>query len=127
MSTRRIECPKCGHGFPVRIRAQVGHGTQRKVELNENRRAILAILEAAGKRLTVRQVQRALYAQSVRRWQRGDTKEATGQWNYHQVQADLSLLVGNGHAEMSSASEFFDLDGYGTRPVPLYWVKREVT
>jgi hypothetical protein len=50
----------------------------------------------------------------------------SGQWNYHEVQKTLSLLVGHGDLGMTQAKDRFGEDGHYTKPVPLYWVKPNV-
>jgi hypothetical protein len=90
----------------------MGAGTQQKIKrLNESKKVILTVLqENIGKKLTVRDVQGKLTVKKL--WR-----------NYHQVQADLSLLVGNKYVQMSQDSaEVFDGQGWRSKPVPKYWV-----
>jgi hypothetical protein len=105
-------CPRCGAQISVRARAPLGAGTQRKIKrLNESKKAILEVLqENVGKKFTVREVQSKLAVKKAMR-------------NYHQVQADLSLLVGNNYVQMSQDSaEVFDGQRWHSKPVPKYWV-----
>ena len=56
------------------------------------------------------------------------SKRGTG-WNYHVVQADLSILVGMGSVEMIRPYEheiWNEQDGHTTKGIPLYKVKRLV-
>jgi len=122
-------CPKCAHVFDVQTRAPLGEGTQKGKSIGKigpNKKAILKILQQQmGQKFTVRQVQGALYNMGFKRWRRGNGDKPTGEWNYHHVQAELSLLVGKGLVKMTQDSEeYFDTkeQRYKARPVPKYWV-----
>jgi hypothetical protein len=124
-----VVCPKCGHPFDVQTRASQGQGTQRGKsigKLNPNKKAILQILQQQmGQKFTVRQVQGTLYSMGVKRWRTGDGDRSTGEWNYHHVQVDLSLLVGKGLVKMTQDSEeYWDTkeQRHKARPIPRYWV-----
>jgi len=124
MTFHTITCPNCGHEIPNR--AMLGQGTQRgaEMQLSTNRKAILAVLRDATKPLTVREVQQALVQRNVRRV---STRGAG--WNYHTVQADLSILVGGRHIEMARPHEieFFDeLAGFTTHTQPVYFIPKGV-
>jgi hypothetical protein len=49
----------------------------------------------------------------------------SGKWNYHHVQANLSVLVGHGDVQMTPAQNVFSQEQglHDTNPVPLYWIK----
>lgn len=90
-------------------------------------------LEKLGKPATVREVQARLWKEQTGRFTRDDFKKAqvddlhkpSGSWNYHTVQAILSVLVGHGDVSMTSTREKFD-DSQGihdAQPVPHYQVK----
>lgn len=125
----RTVCPQCGHTFDVQTRAPLGEGTQKGKSIGAigpNKKAIIQVLrQQLGQKFTVRQVQSALYNMGIKRWRRGDGDKPTGEWNYHHVQAELSLLVGKGLVKMTQDSEEY-WDGkeqrYKARPVPKYWV-----
>jgi len=122
MSMAKIKCPRCGFHFDVRTRAEIGQGTQIKRGWNENRREIFLALCDVRRPLTVDGVLKQLRARNVLRVQRDDKEGPTGQWDYHNVQADLSLMVGNKMIQMSTGTETFDEDGATVRPAPKYWV-----
>jgi len=79
------------------------------------------ILSESGRPLTVRQVQGILYQKGIRRQQRRE-KIPSGQWNYHQVQVECSVLLGLKLATMTRAKEFVDEYGFGARPIPRYYM-----
>jgi len=125
----KVNCPQCGHSFYVQTRAPLGEGSQKGKTLkkiNPNKKAILQILQEQPRlKFTVRQVQGSLYGMKIKRWKRGDREQPSGEWNYHHVQVDLSLLVGKGLIKMNQDSEeYWDNkdQAYETRRVPKYWV-----
>jgi len=113
-----MRCPHCGE--EVETRAKLGSGTQKgaNMKVNSNRQAIIDILQRAQKALSVRQIQELLWHGNFRRIsQRG------AGWNYHTVQADLSILVGMKKVQMRRphAEERFDSnEGHTTKGVPVY-------
>lgn len=124
----RIICPRCGTEIFVKARAKVGEGTQKGAALKRlgpNHENILKCLTELGRKATVREVQGWLFRNNIRRFARGDSTVASGQWNYHYVQAILSVLVGHGDIEMSAAKTGFDnRQGlHDAKPVPVYWIK----
>lgn len=109
-------------------RAAIGQGTQRGKQitrLNRNKQNILTIVrEKSPDKLTVRQVQGILYDRHQLRWQRGDKDGPTGQWNYHLVQVELSLLLGLKYIRMTREPVEQWSDSYQrhiARPVPRYY------
>lgn len=118
----QVKCPGCGVEFDVKCRARIGEGTQIKRGWNENRREIFMVLCDGGLPMTVDEVLRGLQKARVKRYQRSDKDKPTGSWNYHNVQADLSLMVGNNMIKMSTGTETFDDHGVTVRPAPKYWV-----
>jgi hypothetical protein len=113
-----VQCPKCGCEF--RARAEIGQGTKRgeEVSVNENRAVILAIFKQAKKPLSVRDVQRIIAEKKLRRI----SKRGTG-WNYHTIQADISLLLGDKKLKMLEPHEreiWDEKEGYTTKGIPLY-------
>jgi hypothetical protein len=128
----QVKCPHCGGIVDVVTRAPVGSGTRlgEKLKfLNRNHAAIIVALRTLGVKATVRQVQKCLFEHHIGRFTRQDFRKGTvdpsGQWNYHYVQATLSILVGHGDVEMSAASTRFDRSQgmHDSKPVPTYWVK----
>lgn len=119
-----VRCPKNGSPCPIRTRAKIGEGTQsakRRKTLNQNQLAIGQILADLDRQLTVRQVQGILYEKRIKRQQRRE-KIPSGQWNYHNVQTDLSELRGLDVVTMTIAKEFYDEYGFGARPIPRYYM-----
>lgn len=120
----KVECPKCHHIFEIVTRAKLGEGTQKGKfikKINKNKQNILDIMTS--EHLTTKQVQAKLYELKIKRLRRGD-KIPMGEWNYHQVQAELSLLVGAGLLKMSQESEDFwsvKEQKYKAKPIPKYW------
>jgi hypothetical protein len=113
-----ITCPNCGYEVPAR--AKLGQGTQKgkNMKMNENRQRIIEVLRESIRPLSVKQVQGRLVAKQVRRV----SKRGTG-WNYHVVQADLSILVGQGTVQMKRPHELEAWDpeiGHTTKGIPLY-------
>jgi len=76
------------------VRAEQGQGTQRVVKLNNNRRLLLTVLGALGRPASVVEVLAFLVAA-------GHKRVGRNKWDYHMVQVDLSLLVGNRYVSMS--------------------------
>jgi len=113
-------CPNCGYNLPTR--AKIGEGTrlaERKEKLNQNQLAIGQILSESDRLLTVKQIQGILYEKGIKRYQRRE-KTPTGQWNYHLVQVDVSILLGLKLTIMTKTKEFFDEHGFGAKPIPRY-------
>ena len=117
-----VICPECGHKF--RGRAPVGTGTRKKIRrLSNNKRMLLDLAIEHGEPKTVREFQSRLFQVKMgNRWVRGDKDKPTGRWNYHHVQAELSILVGNDLLCMSRAQDSFDGDMYVSDPTPVYWI-----
>lgn len=116
-------CPFCGH--EVSGKAKLGTGTRKAMgmkRLGPNKMAILNELILAGKHLNVRQLQKILFDKRVQRIHRNGS---VGGFNYHEVQADLSMLVGAGLVDMTKAKEEWDDEAqeYVADPVPVYIVK----
>ena len=129
-----VSCPKCGHEFQVKTRAKLGEGTQRcksMKRLNKNHMMLLTISRNRGEPMTVTQFSSALFAIHAGRWVRGDKDRHTGKWNHHNIQADLSCLVGADMLCMveGSVERWNDsLGKYEARPVPKYfmdWLQRQ--
>jgi hypothetical protein len=120
----QVKCPQCNNIFHIITRARLGQGTQKGKSIkhiNLNKQNILNIMTA--EHLTARQVQGKLYALKIKRLRRGD-KIASGEWNYHTCQSELSILVGAGLLNMSQESEEFWSDKeqkYKAKPIPKYW------
>jgi len=109
-------CPHCG--MEIQTRAKLGQGTRKAkdMKLNQNRQAILAMFWGAP--VSVRDIQQRLVDAKI---QRISNRHAG--WNYHTVQADLSILLGMGEIEMirPHQQEVFDKDhGHTTPSVPKY-------
>lgn len=121
-----VECPECGHNFHVQTRARMGQGTQKQLKtLNKNKMILCDIfIEYSQNKMSARAVQSVLYtpAKITKRWRRGDKDEPTGGWNYHHVQANLSLLVGNNIISMTGAEDRFNGQEFRAQPVPKYWM-----
>lgn len=123
MST--TSCPHCGGEVEVPTRAKMGSGTVRAkgMKLNINRKAILDAMKEHGKPMSVRDVQAFLVNRNIRRI----SGRGAG-WNYHTVQADLSILVGMELVAMNRPlpKEVFDpKEGFTTDRVPTYELKGE--
>lgn len=120
----RVNCPNCNHGFDIKTRARLGEGTQKGKtikKINKNKQNILDIMTE--EKMTVKQVQSKLYLLKIKRLRRGDVVPS-GEWNYHQVQAELSMLVGAGLLKMSQDSEQMwsqREQRYKAKPIPKYW------
>lgn len=113
-----VKCPCCGYDVPCR--AKLGQGTQRgkDMKMNENRQHILDCLAIANRPLDVREVQKMLVNRHIRRISR----RGAG-WNYHTVQADLSILIAMKKVEMVKPHELEEwnpIEGHTTRNVPHY-------
>jgi hypothetical protein len=113
-----VECPACGHKFNGR--AKLGEGTRRgeEISVNENRAVILAIFRQAKKPLSVKDVQKIIIEKKVKRF----SKRGTG-WNYHTIQADISLLLGDKKLKMLEPREkeiWDEKEGFTTKGIPLY-------
>jgi len=122
-----VICDRCGNEFEVETRAPIGEGTQAAKDLkklNPNLLAIGRILFASDKPLVVQEVQRLLYDKGIKRHDRGQ-KIATGGWDRHEVQVDLSRLVGAELVTMTKAAEFVDDFGHGAKPTPRYFMTPE--
>lgn len=137
-----VTCPNCGHGFTVKVRGKIGEGTgkrMRKVTLNKQ--ALLWIAYEEKRFLHVRQFQAILFEKGIKRYKKGDKEgNPTAEWNYHHVQAELSLLVGNDlltmcaltpmletgkkNGTLAMPQEFYDkiLDMFRADPVPRYYL-----
>lgn len=120
-------CPKCG--YEIDERANFGEGSKRGRNLKKlcsNKQAILRLLLETEKPLTVKEVQRTLYNSGVKRKMHGGEVL----WNYHLVQAELSLLVGAGLVKMSKPDIEEDEDGViHTKPgghIPEYGVRDKI-
>lgn len=118
-----VICPNCGFQHSVETRGKTGGGTRRALKtLNWNKRVLCEMLMFAKKDLTVREVQKLLYDKRLPRLKRGE-KDPSGGWNYHDVQANLSLLVGNDIISMNTVGEdSFDGQDYFVTPTPRYYV-----
>jgi len=125
--TLMVTCPKCGLKFKFSARAKIGEGTRltrQKETLNQNQIAIGQILSESDRLLTVRQIQGILYKKGKKRRQRRE-KIPSGQWNYHQVQVECSVLLGLKLATMTRTKEFTDEHGFGAQPIPHYYMTTE--
>jgi len=117
-------CPHCGEEVEMETRAPLGAGTQRGKKLRQlspNHVAILQIL--AGGPMTVRKVQQILFARGIERVSKTGAK-----FNYHTVQADLSILLGVGLLRMiKKGDELFDTDtsSFIVSPAPQYYIPDE--
>lgn len=107
-------CENCGH--VVVSRAKLGKGTQKgkQMPLNENRKLILGILKVKGP-LSIRDIQREIISQKFPRV----SKRNVG-WNYHTIQADVSILLGGNFIRMSEVKEQIDTEGFHTNKIPKY-------
>lgn len=154
---KRVICPHCGGEILVPVetsnRQPVGSGTRRGQKLkrlNLNHLNVLNALILLGRPASVRSVQSQLWKDQVGRFTRDDFKagrgfgiaknpefpmdlktpiqiKPSGAWNYHTVQAILSVLVGHGDVSMTSAREKFDeTQGvHDVQPVPHYEINPE--
>jgi hypothetical protein len=123
----RVVCPKCGHTFNARCRAPVGKGTQRKIaSLSRNEIQLLdTVIKNPFK--TVQEIRNVLKSRNLlyqmgKKW---NGKPIEKFWDRHEVQARLSLLVGNGFMSMTEAhKEFFDYakSQFRVDPVPRYFL-----
>lgn len=112
-----VTCPQCGCLVHT-SRAALGAGTQRGkgMKVNNNRNYILQVMVKIGKPCSVRDVLAGLNGQ------KRESPRGTG-WNYHTVQADMSLLLGGGHIEMLKPHEVevvCEEEGHTTPGVPFY-------
>ena len=114
-------CPHCGLDV---TRASLGKGTQKgkNTKLNSNRKLILAILRQSKKPLAIRDIQRIISEKQIKR-----ESDRGVNWNYHTIQADVSLLVGGEYVKMISGLDYaLDNEGYYTEDknrkaqTPLY-------
>ena len=91
---------------------------------------LMEIAIEAGEPMHVAQFSSKLFKGHNARYVRGDKDRATGKWNAHNIQADLSLLVGADMLCMSpgSVNRWDDtLKKYVARPIPKYfpdWLQR---
>jgi len=116
------ECPRCRFKFPAR--AKIGEGTQlakRKKKLNQNQLGISEIFLESDRPLLTKEVQGILYKKGVKRHRRGE-QAPTGEWNYHLVQAEISILLGLNLVTMTRTKEDFDEYGFKARPIPRYYM-----
>ena len=89
------------------------------MKVNNNRNEILTVMTKLGKPCSVRDVLAGLETKR-------ESPRGTG-WNYHTVQADMSLLLGGDHIQMLTpheVEEFCKEDGHTTPGVPLYKVSK---
>lgn len=102
-----VICPHCG--LEIEARAKLGKGTQRgkDMKLNANRNLILAIFKKLNRPLTIREIQRVLMDTSIKR----ESKRNVG-WNYHTIQADVSILLGGNYLKMDNCEEKLDDEGF---------------
>jgi hypothetical protein len=113
-----MQCPKCGHEF--KGKASLGEGTRRGADakISKNRENILEIFRIMNKPLSVRDVQMELVKRKMTRIsQRG------AGWNYHTVQADMSILLGGKKLRMLKPHEkqmWSEEEGFTTKGIPLY-------
>lgn len=111
-------CPNCGADVPTR--AMLGEGTRRgkETKVNANRKHILKQLNSVIRPLTVQDVLIMLNDKRLPR-----TSRHGAGWNYHTVQADLSILLGGGFVAMVKPHERELYDpkyGFTTNRLPLY-------
>lgn len=94
-----VECPNCKHCFEVKTRAEFGKGTQKgkHTKLNRNRVIIMKVIKDSNKKLSSQDVLTKIKLQNFIRI----SKKGTG-WNYHTIQADLSILVGGSYLQMNT-------------------------
>ena len=133
-----VKCPKCEHKFFVQARAELGEGSRKGRRLRRitlNKQSILYILSSrrnsnkdkpdVDSALTVREVQRKLWKSKTKRWNRVETK-TIGNWNYHHVQAELSILRGADLVKMTKPKEKYDEQKgeFTTKPAPKYYMNR---
>ena len=87
-------CQNCGTWVPGK--APSGSGTQnvKDVPTNFNRNQLLLLLDRQIGPRTVRGLQADLF-------QYGFVRQGRASWNYHTIQADLSILVGKGLVKMT--------------------------
>jgi hypothetical protein len=114
-----VICPKCGHDFVAR--AEIGTGTRKAVntKLNANRVNIIRVMKGLNKFSTVKDIQNKLFEKNIYRKSRNVGGPG---WNYHTVQADMSILLASGYVVMSNdPNEFFDKSfGHQTDKTPRY-------
>jgi len=122
-----VKCQRCGAESEVETRAVIGEGTRKGKDIKKLSRNKITILEIFAQqrnlRFAVREIQSKLYAKGIKRWRRGDREQPSGEWNYHLVQAELSLLVGAGLITMTQDSkEYWDNKEQRdrARPIPRY-------
>jgi len=91
---------------------------------------LLTIAFKSGEPMTVTQFSSELFAIHAGRWVHGDKDRTTGKWNHHNIQADLSCLVGADILCMveGSVERWNDtLQKFEAQPVPKYfmdWLQR---
>lgn len=92
-------CPFCHNEV---IRAKMGSGTMKGkgMALNENRNILLALFRQEKRPLTIRDIQHLIFEKNLRRI----SNRGVG-WNYHTIQADVSILVGGGYLKMADRYE----------------------
>lgn len=131
----KIECPECGFTWNEQTRAKICSGSRagkRLRKLNKNKILLCDTLFGINKSkpLNVNDIQNTIYANDpiAGRWQKNDVIIPTGDWNYHHLQAELSLVVGAGIITMgTNVVERFNIDSqmYEADPVPRYWMDDE--
>lgn len=139
-ASREVECPKCGHKFPVKVaKSAVGEGTQScrgLKKLNKNHMNLARLIYDQGEkaRFCVRQVQNLIYPKigppAFGRWVKGDRRGPSAGWDKHYIQSHLSCIVGADMMCMTQGVDEHwsqDEQRFVTNPVPFYfmdWLQR---
>lgn len=118
-----IECPECGHKYYQRMRRKAGEGTDPELApiktLNSNHVQILELLSKIEKKITNRDLHETYLKE------REYKAKKNRNWQYHDVQTNMSNLVGNGFvSSVTSSDEFYDHEEseFKTVPAPQYFV-----
>jgi hypothetical protein len=120
-------CPDCGRVFDVQTRAEMNSGTQTRLKrIDDNKLAILELLARAREPLTAIKAATHLNSAGVKMKKRitkeGKTTTGTFYWGQHDVQMNLSLLVGNDLATAIGPSEYKFEDVFFADPAPVYYL-----
>jgi len=121
-----ITCPFCGqtfeYEFDVKVRNPIGKGTRRPIKkLTRNHIQLIDTIMRFAQFKTVREIRNEL----MKRGLKYQSRKGKRYWDYHTVEAVLSVLVYNGFVSMTKPNiEYYDFESgeFRAEPVPRYYV-----